>query len=255
VLGRRSVINIGNPVQFESHEPSNQDPTSGDPRAGAARERLLQAAIRLVGEQGVSGVSLRGIGAAAGQKNKSAVAYHFEGKAGLMNAIAGELHDFIAPRVDALFGELESRPKETISLFEIALAVTAPLFALYLSKPRGEFSIKTLAKFTHERPEGVDEAYWDALQTMFARAVALVVQIRPKKQPGQVSFHVAHVLMATVNGLATLPNWPPGDFREDPELMFEMLLSFADYVAGGLGADDSRRPTIDVAYWKDASTP
>ena len=52
-----------------------------------ARIRILEAAERLFGEFGIEAVSLRQIAAAAGQRNTSAVAYHFCSKSGLVSAL------------------------------------------------------------------------------------------------------------------------------------------------------------------------
>ena len=52
-----------------------------------ARIRILEAAERLFAEFGIEGVSLRQIAAAAGQRNTSAVAYHFGSKPGLVAAL------------------------------------------------------------------------------------------------------------------------------------------------------------------------
>ncbi|MDM0066987.1 TetR family transcriptional regulator [Variovorax sp. J31P207] len=229
-----------------------EDRPAPDSRVAAARERLLQTAVQMLGERGISGVSLRGIGAAAGQKNNSAVAYHFHGKVGLMNAIVAELHDFLAPRFDALFSELESRSDGMLTMYEVALAIAAPLFALYLSKPRGESALKTLAKFLHERPEAIDETYWGTLQDLVTRAIRLVLQVRPRTPVDQASLHVTHALKSTTDGLATLHNWPIAASRHDPELMFQLLLIHADFLAGGLSADEASRPAIDIAYWKES---
>src|SRR5580765_3491703 len=49
--------------------------------------RLLATAERLFAERGLAGVSLREIGAAAGQRNNSATQYHFESKHGLVLAL------------------------------------------------------------------------------------------------------------------------------------------------------------------------
>ena len=51
-----------------------------------ARDRLLVTAERLIGESGPS-VSLREIATAAGQRNNSAVAYHFGSRDGLIESI------------------------------------------------------------------------------------------------------------------------------------------------------------------------
>ncbi|MBO2462357.1 TetR/AcrR family transcriptional regulator [Actinomadura violacea] len=52
-----------------------------------ARMRILIAAERLFAERGITDVSLREIGAAAGQRNNSAVQYHFGDKEGLLKAL------------------------------------------------------------------------------------------------------------------------------------------------------------------------
>jgi AcrR family transcriptional regulator len=52
-----------------------------------ARAQIVDAAERLFGERGIAGVSLREVGAAAGQRNNSAAQYHFGDKDGLVGAI------------------------------------------------------------------------------------------------------------------------------------------------------------------------
>lgn len=56
------------------------------PRA-SAREHMMVAAERLFAERGIGEVSLREIGAAAGQRNNGAAQYHFGTKQGLVEAI------------------------------------------------------------------------------------------------------------------------------------------------------------------------
>ena len=55
--------------------------------ASSTSEQLILAAERLFAEQGIDGVSLRKIGAEAGNANNSAVRYHFGSKQGLLQAI------------------------------------------------------------------------------------------------------------------------------------------------------------------------
>ena len=57
------------------------------PRSTDGRERLLDTAERLFAERGITGVSLREITEAAGQRNASVVQYHFGSRAGLVAAI------------------------------------------------------------------------------------------------------------------------------------------------------------------------
>jgi AcrR family transcriptional regulator len=55
--------------------------------ARPTRERLIATAERLFAERGLDGVSLNEITRAAGQRNASALQYHFGGRAGLIEAI------------------------------------------------------------------------------------------------------------------------------------------------------------------------
>jgi len=52
-----------------------------------SREAIILAAERLFAERGINGVSLREVAAEAGQRNNSAVAYHFTSREGLVEAI------------------------------------------------------------------------------------------------------------------------------------------------------------------------
>jgi AcrR family transcriptional regulator len=56
------------------------------PQTGT-RERMILVAEQLFAERGIGAVSLREIGAAAGQRNNSAAQYHFGSKQGLVDAI------------------------------------------------------------------------------------------------------------------------------------------------------------------------
>lgn len=57
------------------------------PSGQAARRQLLDTAERLFATHGLDGVSMRDIAASAGQRNNSAVRYHFGDRAGLVTAI------------------------------------------------------------------------------------------------------------------------------------------------------------------------
>lgn len=75
-------------------------------KRGDTRLRLMQAAERLFGERGLHAVTLKEINAAAGQRNESALHYHFGSKTGLVDAIlnarVGAVDRVRAARVEAL---------------------------------------------------------------------------------------------------------------------------------------------------------
>ena len=73
----------------------------------ATQLRLLESAERLIAERGVHGVSLREVGAAAGQRNTGAVRYHFGTKERLVNAVFEHRMAPINRRRISLLAELD----------------------------------------------------------------------------------------------------------------------------------------------------
>ena len=77
-------------------------------RRGDTRRRLMQAAEQLFGERGLHAVTLKEINAAAGQRNESALHYHFGSKQRLVQAIFADRASAIdrvrVGRVEALIG-------------------------------------------------------------------------------------------------------------------------------------------------------
>jgi AcrR family transcriptional regulator len=108
-------------------------------RSEIARTALLDAAERLFAENGISGVSDRGVAEAAGQKNHSAVAYYFGGREGLLvalvqrHAAALDTHRPTAPG-----GSLDEDVRRLV------MPATAVLAALPVPSWRARFIVRAL---------------------------------------------------------------------------------------------------------------
>jgi AcrR family transcriptional regulator len=76
--------------------------------SGETHLRLIESAERLIAERGIHGVSLREIGAEAGQRNTGAVRYHFGSKAQLVNAVFEHRMTPINERRLALLSQLDA---------------------------------------------------------------------------------------------------------------------------------------------------
>jgi AcrR family transcriptional regulator len=72
------------------------------------KQQMILAAERLFAERGIAGVSLREIGAAAGQRNNSAAQYHFGSKQGLVDAVFEYRMKPIDARRSARLSELDA---------------------------------------------------------------------------------------------------------------------------------------------------
>ena len=96
---------------------------------GNTREQLLDAAERLFLESSIDEVSLRAIVRAAGQKNQSALQYHFGGRGGLINAMLERRMAQLEVRRAELLDELPVRT-ETVGIRELCAQLVRAPFSL-----------------------------------------------------------------------------------------------------------------------------
>lgn len=109
-------------------------------RRGDTKKRLLLAAEKLIAEHGIDGTSTRAILREAGQRNESALQYHFGGRKGLLEALYVERGAQVAAERERLLGELleSDRKVDLRSACEIAflppvrLAQRDPSFVRFL---------------------------------------------------------------------------------------------------------------------------
>ena len=92
----------------------------------ATRLRILRAAERRFSEAGIDAVSLQQIGREAGQRNRSAVQYHFGDKEGLLVAILDRHTPSIGEHRNHLLDEIEERD-EAHDLRRLAEAFVRPV--------------------------------------------------------------------------------------------------------------------------------
>jgi AcrR family transcriptional regulator len=78
------------------------------PNPSGTRERLIATAESLFAERGIAGVSLREINAAAGQRNSTALQYHFVDRDGLVRAVLAKHSPEVESRRHALLDEYEA---------------------------------------------------------------------------------------------------------------------------------------------------
>jgi AcrR family transcriptional regulator len=89
------------------------------------RARLLSAAERLFAERGIDGVSLREITRASGARNAIAAQYHFEDRAGLVQAILDKHVPEVEARRHAMLDEYQARGEADVRA--LAGALVRPL--------------------------------------------------------------------------------------------------------------------------------
>lgn len=98
-------------------------------RGEATRLALMRAAEKLIAENGSSNVTIREILEAAGQKNESALQYHFKNMAGLVAATHRFRDEQIVEARVICLAELAAKPKPP-ALRDIAHVMVSPTFRL-----------------------------------------------------------------------------------------------------------------------------
>lgn len=149
-------------------------------RSEATQKALMRAAEKLVSERGIENVSIREIVAAAGQKNESALQYHFKSLSGLLHAIRHERSAEVQARRSALLDELLAHT-ETPSLRDLLALMVYPAFDLARSNAGFRRYIKA---FGHELMMSETSALADVTRNggggeSGARLAALLAQALP----------------------------------------------------------------------------
>ena len=115
-------------------------------RTEMTRHALMRAAEKLIAERGIENVSIRDIVTTAGQKNESALQYHFDNRQGLINALKTQRNDEVEGQRSELLQQLLAQ-STTPTLREICNVMVRPAFNLAQSNPDFRRYIKA---FGHE---------------------------------------------------------------------------------------------------------
>lgn len=138
------------------------------------RAELISAAERLFATRGIDGVSLREINRSAGQKNNGALQYHFEGRAGLLQAILDKHKRDVEITRHALLEQFETGsrtdPRPLVGAFILPLAAK-------LHDTSGGPEFLRIAAELVNRPDG-DPATPDRAESLY-RWTALVEPFLP----------------------------------------------------------------------------
>ncbi len=106
----------------------------------ATRKRIIDTAEALFAERGVESTSLLEIAKAAGQKNRSALQYHFTNKEGLLDAVLDKHAQDISDVRTLMLDRLEQRGD--YSLYELIEALVLPMASQLDNKDGGRAFLK-----------------------------------------------------------------------------------------------------------------
>ncbi|GAA2845752.1 TetR/AcrR family transcriptional regulator [Streptosporangium fragile] len=121
------------------------------PNPETTGKRLVAAAERLFAERGIDGVSLREINTAAGQRNSTALQYHFGDRAGLLTAVLAKHHPEIEARRHQLLDEYESRGELPAAEARrtLAAALVRPMATKLADSDGGRAYLRIMEQLVH----------------------------------------------------------------------------------------------------------
>jgi len=165
------------------------------PKPESTRAALIAAAEHLFGTRGIDRVATREILALAGQKNQSALQYHFKDRAGLIWAVLDARLVKIEARRAALIAELPAPGEETAEqLMEVFIR---PLTEVVLEDKQGSAYVQFVIQSAH-RPEGdfmetVNSGKYAALVELSGRIDRMLEHLAPEERPlrKQMIFNMA----------------------------------------------------------------
>ena len=115
------------------------------------RQRLVEAATRVLAEDGVENASLLEVARRAGQRNRGAVHYHFGSREGLLTAVLDQYADWLAEREHQLLAEAKQAP--ATELAPVVAAVVRPTVELAETGWRGRCYLVIVADVIDGDPD------------------------------------------------------------------------------------------------------
>lgn len=199
----------------------------------SAASKMIDAAERIVAEQGLAALTVHAVQAAAGQRNRSAVQYHFGGRQGLLEAvIAARMNPANERRTAmllALDGDVTVRDLVEVMIVPLAEPVLArrpSYWARFLLQALSDpaTSLAAMAKADH-----------DALRIAQSRLEARLDHLEPSVRTLRASsmFAYACVVLAACE-VGTVP----AELRADV-----VLTELVDACCGLVGAPSTSAPS------------
>jgi AcrR family transcriptional regulator len=197
--------------------------------AAGTIDELLQVAERLFARDGVENVALTQIVAQAGQKNRSALHYHFGSRSGVLTAVLNRRLAAINARREAMMSALPASP----TVAEVLRAEIAPLAQVMLDEPWGPDHLSILAQVTYHPQLLGEQGVADDYLTGLRRGRALFALASPQTPAAALDQRVVWFKDSVVFALA---RWVRDTPERTPAGLSDLLEQLVAYGAAGLAA-------------------
>lgn len=170
-----------------------------------SKRKLLLAAIKLFSEQGIEGVSLRMINREAGNKNNSALHYHFGSKGGLVEEVVQFIQKWFEYHREAPLSKLENI-EEGPSVKEIVEAFISPYLTLIDSETWGFHAVRLLSKMEQEAEPEIHRLLNKSGKKSVTRFKRLLFRALPDLPEKELTQRFNYCITSIIHGLADHEN-------------------------------------------------
>ncbi len=218
--------------------PAKSEP-GGTPASQRTREALILAGEKLFGEQGIDGVSLRQINAAAGQRNSSAAHYHFGSKEALVGAVVEYRMERVNDRRLAMLAALEAAGR-TRDIRAIAETVIYPIMDEIRDSEAGSHYIRFMAQVVGHPQISLTEIWNSPFGTGLARVIEHLRLALPALPPPILGQRFGLMWEQAIHALADRERLSAGEQGGRLVAREVFASNLVDTIAGGLGAPISQ---------------
>lgn len=208
-------------------------------RGEDTRRKLVQAAMKLVAENGLGGLSLREVNKAAGTRNKSAAHYHFGSKLGIVRAVFTSIADTMVPAQEILYRELEVRMSrgERITAREALEAAYLPYLALIMHPSFGFTAARFVSRILVEADAEVQAVVNEVVSPRVARLLPFLTHALPGVPQDVITIRLLVTVSNVVHGLGDFPAiWGSPYVSTSGKPPIEFVHRFFEYVSGAAAA-------------------
>jgi AcrR family transcriptional regulator len=202
----------------------------------STKERLLRAAERLFALHGIDAVSMRSIGTEAGQRNNTALQYHFGDKQKLIEAILADRMGSLNERRRAMLQQIRSDRCEG-DLHRLVAALVTPFTDQLRDEAGGRYYVRFTAQLfsggnavellTNRRP------WTEAFHVLVDLIRACLADVPEDVMAGRLTLMASQLVHATAAKEYELADC---DQRQRSTSVERFSRDLVDYVVGGLTA-------------------
>jgi AcrR family transcriptional regulator len=199
------------------------------PDASATRDKLLDAATRAFAEHGVRNASLIEITRQAGQRNRSALNYHFGSRDGVLCAVLDRHVPFLARREGELLAIAATAPDDDVA--SVVEAIVRPAAELADHDWRGRCCLLIVAALAEEDPVTFSPELASVLDrtggnAVYALLATRMADVSPEVRVERFALITTFVLRAVANRARALgTRGHPGRPQLDSETFVQNLVA------------------------------